>query len=80
MARRSRMSILKRQRELKKSEKASRKRAKRHGLPEEPMMEPRPTVGAAEFHGEAPEDEVAEGPANPEEGEPQAEARESEPA
>jgi len=39
------MSILKRQREVKKNEKAAHKRAKRHGLPEAPMMEPRPTVG-----------------------------------
>lgn len=43
MARRSRMSILKRQRELKKSEKAARKRAKRHGQPLDEPTEPRPT-------------------------------------
>lgn len=44
MARRSRMSMLKRQREVKKSEKAARKRAKRHGVHEEGFTEPRPTV------------------------------------
>ncbi len=33
MARRSRMSVLKRQRERKKAEKAARKRARRHGTP-----------------------------------------------
>ena len=74
------MSILKRQRELKKSEKASRKRAKRHGLPEEPMMEPRPTVGAADFEERAPEDESAESPAGLEEADREPEQRESEPA
>jgi len=41
---RSRMSILKRQRELKKVEKAAMKRAKRHGTPEIAFIEPRPTV------------------------------------
>jgi len=46
MARRSRMSILKRQRELRKSEKAAQKRAKRHGVVIEGFTEPAPTVGA----------------------------------
>ena len=46
MARKSRMSIVKRQRELKKSEKAAAKRAKRHGLQIPGLVEPRPTVGA----------------------------------
>ena len=45
MARKSRMSMLKRQRELKKAEKAAQKRAKRHGIPEPTFSEPRPTVG-----------------------------------
>lgn len=44
MARRSRVSILKRQRELKKSEKAARKRAKRHGQVVDGSTEPRPTI------------------------------------
>ncbi len=52
MARRSRMSILKRQRELKKAEKAAQKRAKRHGIQDE-FSEPTPTFGAAAvFRGE----------------------------
>ncbi len=70
------MSILKRQRELKKSEKASRKRARRHGLPEEPMMEPRPTFGAAE-EAEAPEDNAGDEPGILEEADPESEERES---
>jgi len=59
MARRSRMSILKRQRELQKSEKAARKRARRHGqsLPEQ-SAEPRPTSAASILFGVgAPGDE-----------------------
>ncbi len=44
------MSILKRQRERKKAEKAARKRARRHGL-EEDQAEPRPTVGLADLIG-----------------------------
>ena len=39
------MSVLKRQRELKKREKAAAKRAKRHGLREDGFTEPVPTVG-----------------------------------
>jgi len=38
------MSILKRQREQKKAEKAQRKRAKKHGFELTPNAEPRPTV------------------------------------
>jgi hypothetical protein len=45
------MSMLKRQRELRKAEKAARKRAKRHGLHEEGSTEPRPTVRMADFLG-----------------------------
>lgn len=57
MARRSRMSILKRQRELRKAEKAARKRARRHGLQEDGSAEPRPTLGAARvLAGEPPPD------------------------
>ena len=41
---RSRMSLVKRQRELKKAEKAAHKRAKRHGIPEVAFIEPQPTV------------------------------------
>lgn len=41
---RSRNTILKRQRELKKAEKAASKRAKRHGTSPEGFTEPQPTV------------------------------------
>lgn len=41
---RSRMSLVKRQRELRKAEKAAQKRAKRHGIPEVAFVEPQPTV------------------------------------
>ena len=51
MARRSRMSMLKRQRELKKNEKAARKRAKKHGVHEEGFSEPRPTVFMSDLAG-----------------------------
>jgi len=44
MARRSRMSMLKRQREVKKNEKAAHKQARRHGTQEEYFTEPQPTV------------------------------------
>jgi hypothetical protein len=43
------MSILKRQRELKKSEKAARKRARRHGESEPEAFEPRPTIEAEDL-------------------------------
>ena len=49
MARRSRMSMLKRQREIQKAEKAARKRAKRHGTREGGLVEPRPTMTMADF-------------------------------
>jgi len=64
MARRSRMSILKRQRELRKAEKAARKRARRHGLRIEGSAEPRPTIEVAELLGLRPrsdEQEEADG-------------------
>ena len=62
MARKSRMSMLKRQRELKKSEKAAQKRAKRHGIPEPTFSEPRPTVASFDLDGNPrdPEDETEE--------------------
>ncbi len=41
---RSRMSVIKRQREVKKAEKAAQKRARRHGTKEEVFTEPQPTV------------------------------------
>lgn len=41
---RSRMSVIKRQREVKKAEKAAQKRARRHGAKEEVFTEPQPTV------------------------------------
>lgn len=65
MARRSRMSMLKRQRELKKAEKAARKRAKKHGVHEEGFTEPRPTVSMRDLNGGASTegDEANEGPA-----------------
>ena len=68
MARRSRMSMLKRQRELKKSEKAARKRAKKHGVHEEGFTEPRPTVSMRDLAGGAPSEDEA--PDDSAEGEP----------
>jgi hypothetical protein len=44
MGRSSGTSILKRQREIKKAERAAEKRARRHGKPIERSIEPRPTV------------------------------------
>ncbi len=46
---RSRMSLVKRQRELKKAEKAAQKRAKRHGIPEVTFIEPQPTVRVSDL-------------------------------
>ena len=60
MARRSRMSILKRQRELKKSEKAAHKRAKRHGTQPPGFQEPVPTIGSAELLGQVQSDDEGE--------------------
>lgn len=48
MGRSSRTSILKRQRELRKAEKAAEKRARRHGKTIERPSEPRPTVNLAD--------------------------------
>ena len=44
MAKKSRMTMLKRQRELKKAEKAAKKRAKRQGTQDEFFVEPQPTI------------------------------------
>ena len=44
MGRSSRTSILKRQREIKKAERAAEKRARRHGKPVDGFTEPQPTV------------------------------------
>lgn len=60
MARKSRMSIVKRQRELKKAEKAAAKRAKRHGLQIPGLVEPRPTVGAGAVDDSEDDDENGE--------------------
>jgi hypothetical protein len=60
------MSMLKRQRELGKSERAARKRAKRHGIRETGFQEPRATVGIAELLAGKP---LPENPSDgPEEG------------
>ena len=64
MARRSRMSMLKRQRELKKTEKAAQKRAKKHGIHIEGFTEPRPTVFMSDLvgGGSSAEDDESENP------------------
>jgi len=64
MARRSRMSMLKRQRELKKTEKAAQKRAKKHGIHIEGFTEPRPTVFISDLAGggSSAEDDESEKP------------------
>ena len=64
MARRSRMSMLKRQRELKKTEKAAQKRAKKHGIHIEGFTEPRPTVFMSDLvgGGSSAEDDESEKP------------------
>jgi hypothetical protein len=45
------MSVMKRQREQKKAEKAARKRARRHGVTLAEDMEPRATVVAEPLQG-----------------------------
>lgn len=57
MAKRSRMTIQKRQRELKRAEKAARKRAKRHGQVIEAPAEPTPTLDMGELFGQRPSTE-----------------------
>ena len=54
MGKKSRMSILKRQRELKKSDKAAHKRAKRHGISMTPDYEPQPTITGDQLRGVEP--------------------------
>jgi len=61
VGRSSRTSILKRQRELRRAEKAAKKRARRHGKPLEGPFEMRPTLSV-------PQDD-AEGAPVPDEGE-----------
>ena len=58
------MSMLKRQRELGKSERAARKRAKRHGIRETGFQEPTATVGIAELLAgkPRPEETPSDGP------------------
>ena len=56
---RSRMSILKRQREVKKAEKARMKRAKRQGKTIEAFVEPQPTVRLTETGVASTDDEGA---------------------
>ena len=61
MARRSRMSVLKRQREAKKADKAAAKRAKRQGTPQPVFTEPKPTVDiGALTEGKHEKDETEE--------------------
>ena len=64
------MSILKRQRELKKSEKAARKRAKRHGINEPLFQEPTPTFVSGGAFGEGEGEDAAENDEHDNEQEP----------
>ena len=69
MARRTHMTMQKRQRELKRAEKAARKRAKRHGHTLYTPPEPTPTVDMSNLVGSKTSvDEEA--PERPSEGEP----------
>jgi hypothetical protein len=54
MARRTHMTMQKRQRELRRAEKAARKRAKRHGHALETHTEPTPTVDVTDLVGSKP--------------------------
>jgi len=54
------MSILKRQRELKKSEKAARKRARRHGISEPLFQEPTPTAVTQGLFGSGEDDDTTD--------------------
>jgi len=71
------MSMLKRQREIQKAEKAARKRAKRHGTREGGLVEPRPTLSMADLSGLPAEPEQDGGEAS--ETEAEAEEEETEP-
>ena len=59
MAKKSRMSVIKRQREVRKAEKAARKRAKRHGVRVERFQEPTQTPGVARMMGLVSDDDEA---------------------
>ena len=77
MAKRSRMTMQKRQRELKRAEKAARKRAKRLGQVIEAHPEPRPSIEMGQlFGGEQSTEEQAPEPTNDGEVEQQEEAKE----
>ena len=52
----SRTSIMKRQRELKKAQKAAEKRARRQGRVEQGFEEPRPTFSFADLEKPAGDD------------------------
>ena len=77
MAKRSRMTMQKRQRELKRAEKAASKRAKRLGQVIEAPLEPRPSIEMGQLFGpvQPTEDEAPE-PSNDGEVEQQEEAKE----
>jgi len=49
MGRKSRTAVLKRQRELRKAEKAAKKRAKRHGVEVPGFTEPQPTASVSDL-------------------------------
>ncbi|MCP3982160.1 MAG: hypothetical protein GY716_22870 [bacterium] len=51
------MSVLKRQRELKKAEKAAKKRAKRHGVQIAGFTEPQPTLKISDLGAAVDEEE-----------------------
>ena len=54
MAKNSRMTMLKRQREIRKAEKAARKRSKRHGARQDVFQEPTANVNLSEFLRQKP--------------------------
>jgi hypothetical protein len=64
------MTMQKRQRELKRAEKAARKRAKRHGHSLETPTEPTPNVDLTELVGRKPADDDKM-PQSSNEGEPE---------
>lgn len=51
MAQRSRMTMLKRQREAKKADAAAEKRARRHGVRPTVLTEPKPTIDIGALTG-----------------------------
>jgi hypothetical protein len=54
MAKNSRMTMLKRQREIRKAEKAAKKRSKRHGTRQNVFQEPTATVVLSELLDQKP--------------------------